>query len=58
MKTIDEEIKEEVSEIDLNESGMVKVWHVGLDFDIFTDNEEKKNTKKRKGKTTSRKLWT
>lgn len=31
---------------------------MSVEYDIFTDNEEKKNMKKRKTKTTSRKLWT
>ncbi len=44
----------------LDESGMIRISLnklSSIEFDIFTDNEEKKNTKKRKTKTSSRKLW-
>jgi hypothetical protein len=30
---------------------------LSIEFDIFSDNEEKKGGKKRKSKTSSRKLW-
>ena len=56
-----EEVKEEESDVIIDESGMFDSFlpiRFRIEFDIFSDNEEKKNNKKRKHKTTSRKLWT
>lgn len=51
----------EESEIFIDESGTTHNYiliYILLEFDIFSDNDEKKNIKKRKSKNSSRKLWT
>jgi hypothetical protein len=60
-KTKDESMKEEETEHLVEESGKFDICFLNnliAEFDTFTDNEEQKINKKRKGKTTSRKLWT
>ena len=54
---IEEEIKEEDSEILIDASG-IRYLFIIIEYDIFSDNDDKKNCKKRKNKSTSRKLWT
>ena len=55
-------VKHEESDVFIDESGnftsINDSSNFELEFDIFTDEEEKKNIKKRKTKASSRKLWT